>query len=257
MIWLIVVIAIIGFVWWVNATASSRDAQKALKIIGDSHSLIVDHFPYSQFKTAWQDIICVESAYLTLIVFIHGMTIDGKGSQQKQDMVKIIVERWCGFILRVSTLPNTTTNINMVKQKLMTKQNIYLPLIEKYFKDISSNHKLKNNTDIITYENYQLYENFMKFCLENYQDIMSNEQSCLTFHRNKIDSNHFYAIHDSIADEERHAGQNKHDYYQDLRRKGEGSDRDIKIDERTKFIRHHITLLLSCCYNYKQQRRIS
>ncbi|AWY19744.1 hypothetical protein [Moraxella bovis] len=257
MIWVIIVVAIVGFFWWINATASARDAQKALDIIGDSHSLIQTHFPYSNYRSAWTDIICVESAYLALIVFVHGITIDGVGSNQKQEMVGIIIDRWCGFILRVSTLPNTPNNINIVKQKIKNKQKVYLPLIDKYFQNMISNNRLRNNPDIIAYENYELYENFMEFALENYQDIMSNPHSCLTFHRNKVDNNHFFAIHDSIFNEQRSAGQNKHDYYHDLRREGKGSDKDLKIDERTKFIRHHITLLLSCCNEFKQQRHIS
>lgn len=257
MIWVIIVVAIVGFFWWINATASARDAQKALDTIGDSHSLIQTHFPYSNYRSAWKDIICVESAYLALIVFVHGITIDGAGSNQKQEMVRIIIDKWCGFILRVSTLPNTPNNIHIVKQKIKNRQKVYLPLIDKYFQNMISNNQLRNNPDIIAYENYELYENFMEFALENYQDIMSNPNSCLTFHRNKVDNNHFFAIHDSIFNEQRSAGQNKHDYYHDLRREGKGSDKDLKIDERTKFIRHHITLLLSCCNEFKQQRHIS
>lgn len=257
MIWVIIVVAIVGFFWWINATASARDAQKALDTIGDSHSLIQDNFPYSHYRSAWRDIVCVEGAYLTLIAFIHGITIDGQGSNQKQEMVRIIIDRWCGFILRVSTLPNTPNNINLIKQKIKNRQKVYLPLIDKYFQNLISNSQLRNNPEIITYENYELYENFIKFALENYQDIMSNPHSCLTFHRNKVDNNHFFAIHDSIFNEQCSAGQNKHDYYHDLRREGKGSDKDLKIDERTKFIRHHITLLLSCCNEFKQQRNIS
>lgn len=45
MIWVIIVVAIVGFFWWINVTASARDAQKALDIIGDSHNLIKTHFP--------------------------------------------------------------------------------------------------------------------------------------------------------------------------------------------------------------------
>ncbi len=253
MIWLIVIVAVIGFVWWVNATASGRDAQKALDIIGDSHSLMTDHFPYPRLKTAWQDIICVETAYLTLIVFVHGMTLDGINDNQKKSTVEIITDRWCEFILEISTLPNTPRNINIVKQKIQQKQSVYIPLIDKYFNEISQNSYLRNNPEIITKENYALYEKFIEFALENYQKIMSNEYSVLKFHRNPADINNSFTIQNNLSHEEGDARQNQQNYYQDLRKEGKGNSNDIQIDKRTKFIRHHIMILLSCCNQYRIQ----
>lgn len=258
MLWILIVVAIIIVVYWIidSANGSVKDAQKALDIIGDSHSLIQKYFPYTKYRSAWTDIICVESAYLTLIVFVHGMTLDGKGSNRKQEIVKIIIDRWCEFILRVSALSNTPSNIKIIKQKIMMKQRVYVPLIDKYFQDMILNNQ-RDIGDMVTCENYELYEKFMEFSLENYQEIMSNEYSVLKFHRYQTDNSNFYAIHDSIYTEERNARQNKHDYYQQLRQEGNVSDDDIRIDERVKFIRHHITLLLFCCANYKKERHIN
>ncbi|ELA09252.1 hypothetical protein MOMA_02565 [Moraxella macacae 0408225] len=255
MVWTIIFFGVIGFFYWVHATSSERDAKKALDIIGNSHELIQEHFPYNvRYRSAWMDIICVEAAYLTLIVFIHGLTIDGDGSRQKQEMVQIIINTWSKFILKVSTLPDTPQNMSLVRKKLTQRGLTYIPLIDKYFEQIAYNDALKNSENKLTYENYELYEKFMKFSLENYEEIKSNEHSYLAFHRNKGDDYYYGDIWKSIAEEAGNAALKTHDDCDFLfKENGLG----LKIDERAKFIRHHIIFTLFVCYNFKQDRHIS
>lgn len=227
------------------------NVKECLNIIKDSHHLIQCHFPYYQYHSAWKDIIGVEAAYLTLIVFVHAMTLHRQNNEWEKKAIDMIVEEWCEFILAISATPNTQNNINIIHHKLMSKQQSYLPLIDNYVKNIIKNKSLENHTEVLIKEDFLIYENFIKFSLENYQDIMSDEYSVLNFHTNKSDNDLFFAIHDSLFNEERNAQLNQHDYYKDLKNNGKTNIDNTSIDERARFICHQIMILLSCCANYR------
>jgi len=217
---------------------NNQDTANAINIMQENHKNIIGQFPYGELKSAWQDIIALESAYFVLVIFIFYMRLRFQDDTSKiQPTVDEIVEKWGQFILKLSKLPNTAQNLNYVKKGFQERQTIYIPLVKTYSNQIVSNPALfLHNSNVIIKENYELYEKFIEFALENYEHIASNENSTMHFHKNPSDNHNFAQIYDSFYNETRFTAQNKHDYYQELRKNGESTNYDIKIDERTRFI---------------------
>lgn len=217
---------------------NNQDTANAISIMQENHKNIISHFPYGELKSAWQDIIALESAYFVLVIFVFYMRLRFQDDTSKvQPTVDEIVEKWSQFILKLSKLPNNSQNLYYVKKGFQERQSVYIPLIETHANNIVSNPALfLHNSNVIIKENYELYEKFIEFALENYEHIASNENSTMQFHKNPSDNYNFAQIYDSFYNETRFTALHQHDYYQELRIKGEVSDNDVRIDERTKFI---------------------
>ncbi|UZA37383.1 hypothetical protein [Moraxella bovis] len=213
---------------------NNQDTANAISIMQENHKNIISHFPYGELKSAWQDIIALESAYFVLVIFVFYMRLRFQDDTSKiQPTVDEIAEKWGQFILKLSKLPNNSQNLYYVKKGFQERQSVYIPLIQTYTNNIACNPASFN---AIFKENYELYEKFIEFALENYEYIASNENSTMQFHKNPSDNHNFAQIYDSFYNETRFTAQNKHDYYQELRKNGESTNYDIKIDERVKFI---------------------
>lgn len=150
--WLIIV-AIIGFVWWKKYQKKQQTLEEAVRMIEQLVKDFDDHYPFPPGKkNIWRNMVLIESAIFALIIFHYVMLLDGKSSY-KDKLLEQVINIWLDKLVKVYHLSNTLYNKRIVVEYIDINYDKYQPVLKKI---------IHNKTT-----SYELYDVFLECLVDN------------------------------------------------------------------------------------------